>query len=150
MANTYPALQYHVVFSTKGREPWLSEEICQRLWPYFGGIARKNGIKALEVGGVADHVHLLLVIPPILSLSKAMQLIKGASSRWLHQNYPALSGFGWQDGYGAFTVSESQISSVSDYIRGQPEHHRATTFTEEYQIFLQQHGIKFEERYLLG
>ena len=132
MANTYTSLQYHVVFSTKRRKPLLSEEVCQRLWPYFGGIARENGMEALEVGGVADHIHLLLVLPPSMSLSKAMQLLKGVSSRWLHENFPALSEFGWQDGYGAFTVSASQILSVRDYIRGQPEHHRATSFAEEY------------------
>ncbi|GAB5559567.1 MAG: IS200/IS605 family transposase [Synoicihabitans sp.] len=150
MANTYTSLQYHVVFSTKGREPWLSEVVCARLWPYLGGIARQNGMKALEIGGVADHVHLLLAIPPSLSLSRSMQLLKGASSRWVHENFAALAGFGWQDGYGAFTVSGSRISRVRKYIRDQPEHHRVTTFAEEYEEFLQKHGVEYEKRYLLG
>ncbi|WP_221030108.1 IS200/IS605 family transposase [Actomonas aquatica] len=150
MANTYTSLQYHVVFSTKKREPWLVESVCERLWPYLGGIARENGMKALEIGGVADHIHLLLVLPPSLALSKALQLLKGASSRWIHDNFPALSHFGWQDGYGAFTVSESQIPVVREYIRNQPEHHRVTTFAEEYQTFMERHGIEFDERYLLG
>lgn len=150
MANTYTSLQYHVVFSTKNRKPWLTEEVCARLWPYLGGIARENGMKALQVGGVADHVHLLLAVPPTRSLSKAMQLLKGASSRWIHENYPALSDFGWQDGYGAFSVSESRISAVRNYIRNQPEHHRVTTFTEEYEKLLEKHGVEYEKRYLLG
>jgi REP element-mobilizing transposase RayT len=150
MANTYTSLQYHVVFSTKRREPCLSEEVCQRLWPYLGGIARENGMKALEIGGVADHIHLLLVIPPSLALSKAMQQLKGVSSRWIHENFPALQSFGWQDGYGAFTVSESQIPTRRNYIRNQPEHHRVTTFAQEYETFLKKHGIEFDQRYLLG
>ncbi|MDB4384608.1 IS200/IS605 family transposase [Opitutaceae bacterium] len=150
MANTYTSLQYHVVFTTKRREPWLDEDVCRRLWPYLGGIARENGMKALEIGGVADHIHLLLVLPPNLALSKAMQLLKGVSSRWVHENFPTLRDFGWQDGYGAFTVSESQITSVRNYIRNQPEHHRTTTFADEYRAFLEKHGIEFEERYLLG
>ena len=150
MANTYTSLQYHVVFSTKNREPWITEEVGRRLWPYLGGIARENGMKAREIGGVSDHVHVRLAIPPSLSLSKSMQLLKGASSRWVHANYPALAGFAWQDGYGAFTVSESRISTVRKYIGNQPEHHRATTFAEEYEEFLQQHGVEYEKRYLLG
>lgn len=150
MANTYTSLQYHVVFSTKKREYWLTEDVCARLWPYLGGIARENGMKALEVGGVADHVHMLIAVPPTLSLPKAMQLLKGASSRWVHENYPTLDAFGWQDGYGAFTVSESQIQTVRNYISNQPEHHRVTAFAEEYEEFLKKHGIEFEKRYLLG
>lgn len=150
MANTYTSLYYHVIFSTKKREPWLSETIRERLWPYLGGIARENGLRAFEVGGVADHVHILISIPPSMALSKAVQLIKGGSSHWIKESFQDMGGFAWQDGYGAFTVSESQLVDVRNYIRRQPEHHRTKTFAEEYRAFLQRHRIDFDERYLLG
>lgn len=150
MANTYTALTCHVVFSTKGREPWLTETVRERLWPYVGGIARENGMKALEIGGVCDHAHLLISIPASLAVSKAVQLIKGGSSHWLQSNVPNMAAFAWQDGYGAFSVSASQCEMVREYIRHQSEHHRATTFQEEYRAFLQRHQIDYEEQYLWG
>jgi REP element-mobilizing transposase RayT len=150
MANTYTSLHYHVVFSTKNREPWLSETVRERLWPYLGGIARENDLRAEAIGGVADHVHLLLWVPPNLALSKAVQLLKGGSSHWIKENFPAVRGFAWQDGYGAFTVSESQLAVVKKYIGRQAEHHRKKPFAEEYREFLTRHQIEFDERYLLG
>lgn len=111
MANTYSSLNYHLVFSTKNREPWLREEGRTRLWSYLGGIARENGMTARQIGGVADHVHLLITIPPRLSVSKAVQLLKGGSSHWLKATFPKLAAFAWQDGYAVFTVSESQIKA---------------------------------------
>lgn len=149
MARTYTALNYHVIFSTKGREPWLTPQIRERLWPYLGGIARENGLKALEVGGVADHVHLLLSVPAPVAVAKAVQLIKGGSSHWFKEQFPNAGAFAWQDGYGAFTVSESQVEVVRTYIRGQAEHHRTKTFAEEYRAFLRQHRVEFDERYVL-
>jgi putative transposase len=150
MANTYTSLNYHIVFSTKDREPWLSATVQERLWPYLGGIARENKMKAFEIGGVADHVHILLSVPASLAVSKGVQLIKGASSHWIKETFPNMAGFAWQDGYGAFTVSESQLDTVRDYIRRQPEHHRTKTFAEEYRTFLERHQIEFDERFLLG
>ena len=150
MANTYTSLTYHVVFSTKNREPWLTPPICERLWPFLGGIARENGMKALEIGGVADHVHVLISIPPTVPASKAVQLLKGGSSHWLKSEFSNLSAFAWQDGYGAFTVSESQVEAVRAYIRQQAEHHRTRTFAEEYRSFLERHHVEFDERYWLG
>ena len=150
MANTYTSLNYHIVFSTKNREPWLREDIRERLWPYLGGIARENGMKALEIGGVADHVHLLLSIPASMALSKAVQLIKGGSSHWMKETFPNVAGFAWQDGYGAFTVSQSQLEAVREYIRNQEEHHRTKSFAEEYRAFLERHQVEFDERFLLG
>src|SRR5262245_18096647 len=108
MANTFTSLHFHFVFSTKNRERWLSLEIEQRVWEYLGGIARQNQMKALQVVGVDDHVHLVVGLPPTLTVSRALQLIKGGSSKWIHETFPALAGFEWQDGYGAFTVSKSQ------------------------------------------
>lgn len=149
MANTYTSLHYHIVFSTKRREPWLTDDVRERLWPYLGGIAREDGMIALEIGGMADHAHLLFSIPPGVALSKAVQLIKGGSSHWIKDAFPALAAFAWQDGYGAFSVSHSQLNQVREYIRDQAEHHRTRTFAEEYRAFLERHDVEFDERYLL-
>lgn len=150
MANTYTSLHYHVLFSTKNRERWISPEIAQRLWAYLGGIAREKDMMALKVGGVEDHVHLVLGLPPTLAPSKAAQLLKGGSSIWIHENFPALSAFRWQDGYGAFTVSKSNLLEVIRYVEGQREHHRRKTFQEEYRALLDKHAIKYDQRYLWG
>ena len=148
MANTFTSLHYHIVFSTKNRERWLTPEIEQRVWAYLGGIARENGLKPLLIGGVDDHVHLLVSMPPNVSVSEALKQIKGGSSGWVKQNIPGCRGFGWQDGYGAFTVSKSQIPEVEEYIRNQREHHRVKSFMEEYRAFLDKHEVEYEERYL--
>ncbi|HEV3099062.1 MAG TPA: IS200/IS605 family transposase [Candidatus Udaeobacter sp.] len=150
MANTYTSLHYHVVFSTKNRQPFLTEAVRDRLFAYLGGIARENGMNALGVGGIADHVHLLLSIPAPLAVSKAVQLIKGGSSHWLKETFPDIIDFAWQDGYAAFTVSQSQLDDVRVYVRAQAEHHRTKTFAEEYRAFLARHRIEYDERYLLG
>src|SRR5438094_5731288 len=102
----------HCIFSTKERHPWLTPAIRERLWPYLGGIARENGMKALALGGVNDHVHILLSLPATMSVSKAMQLLKGNSSKWIHETFPALRSFAWQEGYGAFSIGVSGIDGV--------------------------------------
>ena len=150
MANTYTSLHYHVLFSTKNRERWIAPEIAQRVWAYLGGIAREKDMTALKVGGVEDHVHLVLGLPPTLAPSKAAQLLKGGSSVLIHKNFPALAAFQWQDGYGAFTVSKSNLPEVIQYVEGQREHHRKKTFQEEYRALLDKHGVKYDERYLWG
>lgn len=148
MANTYTCLHYHVIFSTKHRERWITQDIEQRMWSYLGGIGSQNNLKPLLIGGVDDHVHMLLSMPPSISVSEALKRIKGGSSGWVKDNFPGLKGFGWQDGYGAFTVSGSQIPEVDEYIRNQREHHRLKTFQEEYRAFLDKHEIEYDERYL--
>ena len=148
MANTYTSLHYHVIFSTKNREPLLRDEVEERVWSYLGGIARENAMKAVMIGGIENHVHLLLGIPPTLAVSKAVQLIKGGSSVWIKETFPGLRNFGWQDGYGAYSVSKSQLSEVTDYIRGQRAHHRVKSFEEEYRAFLDKHEIQYDERYV--
>jgi putative transposase len=148
MANTFTCLRFHAVFSTKHREPWIRTEVQDRLWAYLAGIAHKNKMKALLIGGVDDHVHMLLGLPPSLAVSDALKKIKGASSGWISENLPGCLGFGWQDGYGAFTVSKSQVPEVEDYIRGQREHHRVRTFKEEYRALLERHEIDYKECYL--
>jgi REP element-mobilizing transposase RayT len=148
MANTYSALYYHITFSTKHRTPWIAQDIEERIWSYLGGIARENEMTALKVGGVEDHVHILLGTRPKIAPSKAVQLIKGGSSKWIHETFPRLRTFEWQDGYGAFTVGKTDVPEVERYIENQREHHRTKTFQEEFVEFLKRHGIEYDERYL--
>ena len=150
MANTYTALYYHVVFSTKNRVAFIKPEIESRVWAYIGGVARAHKMTALQVGGIEDHIHALVMAPATLSPSQIAQYLKGDSSKWIHQEFPELRGFAWQDGYGAFTVNKSNLPDVIRYIESQREHHQQKTFQEEYLDFLIKHGIDYDERYVWG
>jgi putative transposase len=145
---SYVSSYFHCVFSTKERRPQITPVLRERLWPFMGGIARQNNFKALEVGGVEDHVHILLSLPSTLSIAKAVQLIKGGSSKWVHETFPELRLFNWQEKYGAFTVSVSQLERTLEYVKGQVEHHRKMTFQEEFVALLKKHRIQYDERYL--
>jgi REP element-mobilizing transposase RayT len=148
MANTYTSLHYHIVFSTKNRERWILPAIDERVWAYLAGIAKANKMTPLQIGGIEDHVHVLLGAPATLAPAKIAQLIKGGSSAWIHDTFPNMKGFGWQDGYGAFTVSKSSVPAAAAYIQGQREHHRVNTFLEEYLALLKKHAIEYDKRYL--
>jgi REP element-mobilizing transposase RayT len=150
MANTYTALFYHVVFSTKNRAPMIRRDIEERVWEYVGGIARHYNMSAMQVGGIEDHLHVLVMAPATLSPSEIAKRIKSDSSKWIHEEFPDLHGFGWQDGYGAFTVSKANVPSVVGYIQNQRAHHRTKTFQEEYLDFLKKAGVDYDEQYLWG
>jgi len=150
MGHTYASQLLHCVFSTKERRPQISSALKPRLHAYLGGIARRNGAKALAIGGVEDHVHILLSLPPKLALAKAIQLIKGGSSTWVHENYPNHREFAWQEGYGAFSVGISQVDATIRYIANQEKHHRKRSFQEEFREFLRKHGMEWDERYVWG
>jgi REP element-mobilizing transposase RayT len=105
-------------------------------------------MKALAIGGVADHVHMLISLPGTLSVSKALQLLKGNSSKWIHDTFPKILSFEWQEGYGAFSIGVSGIDATVAYIRDQPEHHRTRSFREEFSTMLQRHGFDYDERML--
>jgi REP-associated tyrosine transposase len=145
--HSFSSSLHHCVFATKRREPLLTRDVRDRLWPYLGGIAREHGMKALAAGGVADHVHVLLSLPATMSVSKAMQLLKGNSSKWIHGTFPDMRGFSWQQGYGAFSIGISGIDETCAYIRDQDEH-RTRTYREEVLTFLQRHGLCFDEAML--
>jgi len=150
MGNTYTSLHYHLVFSTKEREPWLGQDIEERVWQFLGGIVRENGMMPILVGGMPDHIHMAVGCPPTLAVSKAIQQIKGGSSKWMKEAFPEMKGFGWQDGYGAFAVSKSNLPALTEYIRAQREHHRQKTFKEVFVALLVRHGIEYDERYVWG
>jgi putative transposase len=139
---------FHCVFSTKERRRFIVPSLQERLWPFLGGIARQNQMKAIIVGGTEDHVHLLLSLPAVMPIAKAMQLIKGGSSKWIHETFPDQRLFAWQEKYGAFSVSVSQLETIISYIKNQKEHHRTRSFQEEYLALLKKHGIEYDERYL--
>lgn len=150
MTNTYVSLRYHIVFSTKERFHWITQDIEERVWAYIGGIAKDNGLHPIQIGGVDDHLHCLIGAPPTIAPAKMAQLLKGGSSRWIGTTFPNMRGFAWQDGYGAFTVSASKVSQLIEYIRNQRKHHQSMSFREEYLLMLQRHGISYDERYLWG
>jgi len=138
----------HCTFSTKERYPWINSDLESRLWPYIGGIAREHRMKALAIGGVFDHVHALLSLPSTMSFAKAVQLIKGGSSKWIHDEFRHLKKFEWQEGYGAFSVSASQVARTIAYIERQKEHHRKRTFKEEFIKLLDKHHVVYDPRYV--
>jgi putative transposase len=148
MGHSFTSSLYHCAFSTKGRRPYITEDLQPRLWPFIGGIARTNGMTAKAIGGVADHIHILLSLPATLAIAKAIQLIKGGSSKWVHETFAEHRDFGWQEGYGAFSLAVSQVERTIAYIESQAEHHRKQTFQEEFLGFLKRHGIQYDERYI--
>ena len=147
MSSTHLSLYYHLIFSTKGRRAWIHESWQDRLQGYLGGTLRSLGGVAAAIGGTADHEHILASLKATHCLADIMREIKSSSSAWIHKDI-GNRFFGWQDGYGAFTVCSSEIDAVRGYIMGQKEHHRKVTFQEEYLRLLRQSGIDFDERYL--
>lgn len=143
---SYTNLLYHIVFATKERAPLITTELRPHLHQYLGGTSRNLGGIALAVGGVADHVHLMIKIKPTIAVSEFIQQLKAGSSGWA--NKQTRGRFSWQSRYGAFTVSESQVEKVRIYILRQEEHHRRVSFEEEFKALLRAHQIEFDERYL--
>ena len=147
MPSTHTSLHYHLVFATKGREPIIADAWRASLHEYLGGTARGLGAVPQGIGGVADHVHLLVALKAIHCLADFVRELKKASSAWVRETRGLLS-FQWQEGYAAFTVSASARESVRAYIAGQAEHHRVKTFREELVEFLEKSGVRYDERYL--
>jgi|SRR3954468_12898803 putative transposase len=139
----YLSLLHHCVFSTKNRQLFIHRDIEERLWSYMGGIAKQNGFKALAIGGIEDHVHLLLSLHAVIGIAKAVQLIKAGSSKWMHEVIE-MPEFGWQDSYGAFTVGISQQAATERYINRQRQHHAKVDFAAEWKMILKRHGLKVQ------
>jgi putative transposase len=147
MSSTYLSLHYHLVFSTKGREAWIDRAWRARLHEYLGGTVRGLGGIPQSVGGVADHVHLLVGLKATHCLADFVRELKKASSVWVHDEAKR-PGFHWQEGYAAFTVSSNAREAVREYIARQEEHHRTRTFRDELVQMLNKAGIQYDERYL--
>jgi REP element-mobilizing transposase RayT len=148
MPQSYTNLIYHIIFSTKDRRPVITDARQSRLYDYLGGAIRAQGGFSEAINGVEDHVHLLARLRPDRSLSDVLRDLKANASGWMHDVFPELEDFTWQRGYGAFTVSHSNVEAVAEYIARQKEHHRKQTFREEFIEFLKLNGIEFDEKYL--
>ena len=147
MSHSYSRVHIHLVFSTKERRATIPKEMLPRLWAYVAGICKNYDMPAAAIGGTENHVHLLFHLPPAVSLAKAAQLLKANSSKWMGEQ--GLS-FGWQEGYGAFSVSPSSLSRVTEYIRNQETHHRKASFEEEFRVLLDRHGVDYDKAHFLG
>ena len=148
MAGTFTNLLYHIVFSTKYRRPQIVAGLREDLYSYIGGIIRADDATLVEIGGIADHVHLVTRFRTQRSVAEMVKTFKAKSSKWVNERRRGDDRFYWQTGYAAFTVSPSQLSNVIRYVRNQQEHHRRVTFQEEYISLLQRHGVEYDERYL--
>ena len=141
----------HLIFSTKDRQPFLSDPALQaELHNYLGGVVNHHGGKSIVVGGVSDHVHLLLVLPKTISVADLVRELKRSSSLWIKQRDTKLKDFAWQGGYGAFSIGQSEVEVVRDYIAKQEQHHRKRTFQDEFRVFLNKYGIPYDEKYVWG
>jgi putative transposase len=147
MPSTHLSLHCHLIFSTKDRRRLIADDWRERLHAYLGGAVRGCGGVAESIGGINDHVHLLMGLRATHRLADVLREIKASSSEWVHQKI-GLRAFAWQEGYGAFTVSASQLAAVKSYIARQEEHHRRRTFQEEYLQLLRQSGVAIDEKYL--
>lgn len=148
MPNTYTQIHLHLVFCVQNRASLIRPDWEARLFKYMTGIIQNSGHKLLAINGFYDHVHALIGMRPVQSLSDLMQNVKGDSSRWINMNRLTPGRFSWQEGYGAFSYSKSQIPVVARYIDNQKEHHKKKTFMEEYRKILNDFGIDYEERYI--
>jgi REP-associated tyrosine transposase len=142
LSHTYTQTLMHVVFSTKQRLKLIPKEQMANTWAYMAGICKRNKIFVHEIGGMEDHAHLLIRIPPTMTLSDAVLEIKARSSKWMGQ------AFEWQRGYGAFSVSHSNLQTVVRYIRNQETKHRKMSFDGEFIALLKKHGIDFDLKYV--
>jgi putative transposase len=145
--HSYSQSYHHIVFSTKERRTLISKPMQPKLWSYMAGIGRNHGFLILANGGIEDHVHLLIQLPPLLALSQAISLVKANSSRWMNEH---ATEFAWQEGYGAFSVSASNLSTVERYIANQEQHHRKMTYEQEFIGFLRKHRIEFDPKFVFG
>lgn len=148
MAGTYSQILFHIVFSTKHREPWISKTLAARLYPFMGGIIREERGVLYDVGGVEDHVHLYLRWRTDECVSDLMRNVKARSSLWIHETFPELRRFAWQDGYSVFSVSKSQEDALKRYIANQAEHHKKEDFKSELLRILTEEEVEFDRRYV--
>jgi REP element-mobilizing transposase RayT len=147
VAHSFSRNHIHLVFSTKDRRNLIAKEWQPRLWAYLGGICEKYEIVPLAVGGTENHVHMLIHLRPKLALAKAVAILKANSPKWMGEQG---KNFSWQEGYGAFSVSASNLDQVFQYIENQEAHHKKTSFEDEFRALLRKHGVEFDLDHVFG
>lgn len=150
MTHSYRVHYFHLIWSTKNRVPFIEGEMQKRLYSYLGGIIKNHKGKLIEIGGMSDHIHMLLELSLPDAFSHFIRDLKACSSLWIHQTFPQKKEFAWQEGYASFSVSFSSLEKVREYIRNQEKHHAHDSFDQEYLKFLNQHNIRYDERFVLG
>jgi putative transposase len=148
MANTYTQIHIHFVFAVKFRDGIIQSKWKEDLYKYMSGIIQNNNHKLLAINGMPDHIHILIGLRPAQSISDLMKEVKQSSSKWINQNKLTNGHFEWQEGYGAFSYSKSQINQVVSYIQNQELHHKKKTFKEEYLDFLVKFEIDYDEKFI--
>ena len=148
MPQSLSSILIHLIFSTKNREPFLSPEIEAELYPYIASIFKVMKSPALIIDGASDHVHTLFSLSRVVTIADLVEEVKTESSKWIKTKGREFQNFHWQNGYGAFSISQSQVSTVKRYIRRQKEHHRRVTFQDEYRRFLAAYEVQYDERYV--
>ena len=147
MSHSYLSNHVHIVFSTRERVAMIKGDRGKRLHGYLIGVAKNVGITMIAIGGMPDHIHLLVSLPGDVSVAKAVNLFKSNSSKWMNEHKP---GFAWQKGYGAFSVSASNLDSVKEYVLNQAEHHKKRDFQQEFLSLLKKHNVEYNPRYVWG
>ena len=150
MTHSYRIHFFHLVWSTRNRTPWIDKDVEDRLYPYLGGIIKSHKGRLLEIGGMPDHIHLLVELNTLDKFSHFIRDLKASSSLWIHKTFGNLKEFSWQEGYASMSVSYSAVDNVRRYIRNQERHHTSQSFDEEYVKFLKLHQVNFDERFVLG
>ena len=148
MAQSLSKIYLHIIFSTKNRCPWIVEKIQSELYAYMATVLKSWDSPAIIIGGMPDHIHLLLLFSKNYSVSKVIEQAKKRTSKWIKTKGKEFENFYWQNGYGAFSVSQSQLDTVRDYIANQKEHHKHLSFKDEYRSFLKKYEIPYDERYI--
>ncbi len=149
MANTYSRLYTHLVFSTKRREPWLTESMRARVWAYMAGVVKRSECTLLIANGWVEHAHLLVVRKPKVAESNLVRDVKANSSRWIRESWPDARRFSWQDGFAAFSVSHSKLAEARRYIEGQESRHGRMSYVDEFLALLQKHDVEYDPRYVM-
>ncbi|HMK02580.1 MAG TPA: IS200/IS605 family transposase [Ferruginibacter sp.] len=148
MANTYTQIHLHLVFAVQNRNSLIQNPWKDRLYEYITGIVQQHKHKMIIINGMPDHLHIVIGMRPIQSLSDLMQDIKGGSSKWINDNKLAVGKFQWQEGYGAFSYNKSLLPKLIDYVKNQEAHHKKKTFLNEYKEFLNAFEVEYDERYI--
>jgi REP-associated tyrosine transposase len=148
MPQSLSAILVHLVFGTKNREPWIRDDIQSELYAYGTTVLKNADCPALAMNGMVDHVHVLFKLSRVKTLAEVVEELKTSTSKWIKTKGAPFRGFHWQSGYGAFSVSQSSVDQVIEYIRRQKSHHRSRSFQDEFVALLKKHDVPFDQRYV--